>query len=265
MAAGKSSKKKTKKKRKQVPTKTKKKPAAGSKVAKKKAPVKKAIVRKKVVKKAVAKKTSARKAPAKKAPPRKAPPRRPAERVVKKKVRTAANTDPATLGVSPIYLKAIADYEKAMAVFHEREFTKAEAMFEKVIAEYPSEGDLGDRARAYANMCRRQSWTEAQPKGFDDHYYRGVLLSNRGDHDGARAMFEMAVQLQPDSGKAHYAVAACHAQVGDVTAALDAIRRAVELDPDGRLHARNDDDFLPLKGMPEFDEIVGPAQAELVE
>jgi hypothetical protein len=161
--------------------------------------------------------------------------------------------------VSAAYLKALADYERAMTALQKRDYVRAEEMFAKMMEAHPAERDLVDRARVYINLCRNQRATAGSPQGFDDHYYQGVVLSNRGQHHEALQLFDKALRFKQDSDKVHYAMAAAYAQVSDRVRALTSLRRAVELDPSCRLHARQDPDFDSLHGEPDFDAIVGSA------
>lgn len=229
--------------------------------------------------KPVKKKPAVRKA-AKKAPARKAgsnPPARKAKAasarkasakergVPPKKSRSSTPPQPvkvvlpAVPYVSAAYLKALGDYERAMTALQKRDYLRAEEMFAKMMETHPAERDLVDRARVYINLCRNQRVTAGSPQGFDDHYYQGVVLSNRGQHHEALQLFDKALRFKQDSDKVHYAMAAAYTQVSDRTRALAALRRAVELDPACRLHARQDPDFDSLHGEPDFDAIVGAA------
>jgi len=219
----------------------------------------------KVVKQAAARK-AAPKPPARKAkvaPPRKASSKErgvPAKKSKSHPPKPPVKVVPPTVPyVSAAYLKALADYERAMTALQKRDYVRAEEMFAKMMEAHPAERDLVDRARVYINLCRNQRATAGSPQGFDDHYYQGVVLSNRGQHHEALQLFDKALRFKQDSDKVHYAMAAAYAQVSDRLRALTALRRAVELDPSCRLHARQDPDFDSLHGEPDFDAIVGSA------
>lgn len=238
------------------PRKLKKSPASAS-AARKKAKVE--------PRRASARKASpkARPAKAKSAPARKpkARPRGASPTAAPKQPPPPA--PPPTPYVSAAYLKALADYEKAMNVLQKRDYPRAEELFQKLMEAHPGEKDLVDRARVYVNLCRKQQETSSSPQGFDDHYYQGVVLSNRGQHHEALQLFEKALRFKPDSEKVYYAMAAAHAQVHDRARALECLRKAVELDGSSRVHARQDPDFDLLRGEPEFEQLVGPADRTL--
>jgi tetratricopeptide (TPR) repeat protein len=159
--------------------------------------------------------------------------------------------------MSPGYVKALADYEKAMAAFHRRDLERAETLFQKVLDLHAAEaGDLADRSRVYLAACRKQTEQAERPRGFDDHYNQGIYHANRGEYREAAAMFEKALGLEPRSGKAHYALAAALAQLGEPARALDHLRRAVAADGANRRLARHDPDFGPLQDSPEFEEAI---------
>lgn len=224
--------------------------------------------------KKAAKKTSARPAARKAKTARKKPPaRKKATKAAPSRSKPSSRTDSArpttarkrtaspVFGVSPTYLEALGEYEKAMAVFHRREFDKAAAMFETIIAEHPGEKDLTDRARVYLNLCRQHTAREGRVRGFEDHYNRGVFHVNRGEHAEAVELFEKALKLEPDSEKVHYALAAALALRGDTERAMEHLRRAIGMNDANRLLARKDHDFEPLRGRAEFEELTGTAGA----
>ena len=177
----------------------------------------------------------------------------------KGRAKTAREGSP-LFGVSPTYLKALGEYEKAMTVFRRRDFDRAETMFQRLAQEYADEKDLADRARVYLNLSRQHTERAARLRGFDDHYNRGVYHANRGEYSDAVAMFEKALKLDPKSEKTLYGLGAALSRMGESARSMQYLRQAVELNGSNRLLARRDEDFHSLKGTPEFDELVEPLE-----
>jgi tetratricopeptide (TPR) repeat protein len=71
------------------------------------------------------------------------------------------------------------------------------------------------------------------------------------------AILDEAAERFPDNATVPFDRAALHALAGQREEALDALRRAVELDPAARAWAAQDDDFSSLRGDPEFEALVG--------
>ena len=161
------------------------------------------------------------------------------------------------LGISPRYRKALAEYEKAIAYLQKRNFRRAAQLFERFIEDYSEERDLADRGRVYLNLCRKQTEASFELQGFDDHYYHGVFLVNRGEFREAIHVFQKALELRPASGKANFSLASAYARIDEKPSALEFLRKAVDLDGGNRLLGRQDPDFRSLKGDPEFEQLLG--------
>ncbi len=76
----------------------------------------------------------------------------------------------------------------------------------------------------------------------------------------ARAILDEGLQTHPESANLHYHVACLEALQGGRGAALDALRRAAELEPRIREWAREDEDFASLHDCPEFRALIDPGQ-----
>jgi hypothetical protein len=58
-----------------------------------------------------------------------------------------------------------------------------------------------------------------------------------------------------------YCLAAAQARAGDLPAAIKALRSAIHANPASRTQARQDPDFLPLRGDGEFRALMAPTLA----
>jgi quercetin dioxygenase-like cupin family protein len=87
--------------------------------------------------------------------------------------------------------------------------------------------------------------------------FRAVPLF-RSQPAEARAILEDGLQRHPDSANLHYHVACLEAVQGNRARALTALRRALELRPELREPARQDEDFASLAEDPEFGALVAP-------
>ncbi len=260
--------------------KTKKKTASAKSTAAKKTVAKKKVTKKAAApakKKAPAKKAASKKAAPKKAVPKKAAPKKPAP----KKRATAAKAPPAKpeeqdpssgiphrpagtpgFGIPPTYLLALPEYEKGIELLQQREFTQAEAQFEKLLAGFPEIKNLVDRARIYIALCQKQRKQAPELEGFDDFYNHGVYLSNRGDYTEALQHLSKALEFEPQSPKVHYSIASVLCLQGEREPSLDALRISIELDESIRIYAKNDPDFQRLQGDPDFNQLVGLTEAQ---
>ena len=72
----------------------------------------------------------------------------------------------------------------------------------------------------------------------------------------AREIFAEGMQIHPDSPSLHYNLACFEALEGNPDAALDALRRALDREPDLVRYAREDEDLVTLRDDARFRELV---------
>lgn len=92
----------------------------------------------------------------------------------------------------------------------------------------------------------------------------GWSLKRTGCVDRAAAAYEEALKVHPDEGLLHYNLACYRCLQGQAQEALKELQRAVSLDDDYRLLAREESDFDPIKQTPEFQKSVagGPGASQ---
>ena len=67
-----------------------------------------------------------------------------------------------------------------------------------------------------------------------------------------------ARKVAPKAEFVYYAMAALDCLTGEADAALSNLKTAIELRPENRYHARNDEDFAFLQEDPRFTEMLYP-------
>src|SRR5271156_3892170 len=149
-------------------------------------------------------------------------------------------------------------YDEALSLFHQQKFAKAKQELEKVL-EGPSK-ELIDRARMHINIAdqRMKPSHEQNPRTADEHYQRGVAMMNIGRWDDARESLDRARKTAPKADYIHYALAALDCLTGEADSAMKNLKVAIELRPENRYHARNDEDFAFLQEDPRFTEMLYP-------
>ena len=95
-------------------------------------------------------------------------------------------------------------------------------------------------------------------KSAEDHYTQGVALMNLGRWDEAREHFDRARKSAPKAYHIVYAMAALDCLTGEADSALENLKLAIQLRPENRYHARNDEDFSFLQEDPRFTELLYP-------
>src|SRR5215468_7994302 len=149
-------------------------------------------------------------------------------------------------------------YDEALVLFHQQKFQKAKQGLEKVL-EGPSK-ELVDRARMHLKIAeqRMKPSHEQTPRTADEHYQRGVAMMNVGRWDDARESLDKARKAAPKADYIHYALAALDCLTGEADSAMKNLKIAIELRPENRYHARNDEDFAFLQEDPRFTEMLYP-------
>jgi tetratricopeptide (TPR) repeat protein len=149
-------------------------------------------------------------------------------------------------------------YDEALALFHQQKFARAKQELEKVL-EGPSK-ELADRARMHVKIAeqRMKPSQEQNPRTAEEHYQRGVAMMNIGRWDDARESLDKARKAAPKADHIHYALAALDCLTGEADSALANLKVAIQLHPENRYHARNDEDFAFLQEDPRFTELLYP-------
>src|SRR5438552_17502471 len=156
--------------------------------------------------------------------------------------------------------QAIDTFEKAMKAMGKHDYERAREHFDTLLAGFPEERDLLERARSYRAVCERalEKRPTFRPKTFDEMLHHGVYLHNRGEYEEALKALRQAAEIHPKNEHVLYCLAATAARAGDTTSALKALRSAVAASPANRAQARSDSDFDPIREDEEFIEIVYP-------
>ena len=187
--------------------------------------------------------------------------RRPRPRVkTKKKKALAKSKAPRRLvePVDPRIQQQLKVYEEGMRYFGLQKFHKAKQAFEKVAEGYGKE--LADRARVHLHVCEQRISRTPQPhlRSADDHYHGGIAMMNLGRWDEAREHLDKARKMAAKADYVLYALAALDCLTGDADSALQHLKTAIELKPENRYHARNDEDFKFLGEDPRFTDLIYP-------
>lgn len=155
---------------------------------------------------------------------------------------------------------------KGVELIFQKEFKRAKSELKSLLQLYPGETDILARARSYVRICEREeAHLRKTPASADQLYALGILEHNRSNYDAAISYFLQSLEKHPDADYIYYSLAASHARKGDAAPALENLRRAVTLNEDSRIYAKNDADFEALQKDCAFAELLGihpPAPAE---
>jgi tetratricopeptide (TPR) repeat protein len=161
---------------------------------------------------------------------------------------------------------ALALLEKGIEHIYKKDYKKARAELKTLLETYPGEMDIIARARSYMQICDREEALQKKPAITADQLYAlGVLEHNKANYDKAVSYFLQSIESHPDADYIYYSVAASLAMKGDLKESLNHLRKAVALNEESRIYAKNDSDFSSLHTQKEFLELVGLSQSPSIE
>ncbi len=151
--------------------------------------------------------------------------------------------------------------EKAIKSIFHKDLKKARIELKSLIESHPAEQEILARARTYLQICNREEASHKKPVvGNDQLYTLGVMEHNQGNFDSAINFFQQSLEKKPNSDHVYYSLAASFALKGEFAESVRYLQRAVELNEENRIYAKNDVDFAPLHGQKEFSDLVGWSQ-----
>jgi len=160
--------------------------------------------------------------------------------------------------VDPRVESQLKTYEEAVQAVHQQKFLKAKQLLDKVVGG-PSK-ELADRAQVHLRITEQRLTrvTVTAPRTPEEHYQAGVAMMNLGRWDEARESLLRAKKLAPKADFIFYAMAALDCLTGEAESAMENLKVAIQLRPENRYHARNDEDFAFLQEDPRFTELLYP-------
>ena len=158
-------------------------------------------------------------------------------------------------------LQQLKAYEEGLKLFQQQKFARATEALERV-TQGPNK-ELADRARVHLRICSQRLSRSSQPslKSADDHYNQGIAMMNLGRWDDARVHLDRARKAAPKADHIVYAMAALDCLTGEAESSMTNLKIAIQLRPDNRYRARNDEDFAFLQEDPRFTELLYPERA----
>ena len=185
--------------------------------------------------------------------------RRPATKVAAARKSSAVRkrTAAPVAKIREAYARAIKLYEKGLKALQRRNFRTAKTAFQQLLDQYPEEKELHDRAKLYLNVCEREAGPKAKPpKTIAERLLAATVALNRRDVDEALSLLGKAAKTCPNDDHLHYMLAVTHALRGDAEAAAAHLNKAIELNPDNQLQAKQEPDFDRIRESKSFLEAI---------
>lgn len=178
---------------------------------------------------------------------------------------TSARAIEPALASSPVGLpapEAVRCFEVGMAALQRHHYMVAAEAFSTVLARFPEERALLDRARVYLDLCDRELRRRpTQPTTPEERLRAATAALNDGDEARAEGFVEAVLAEQPEQDLAWYLSAAIQARRGRREDALAQLRRAIALSPDVAAQAALDPDFDSLHDCEAFHAVTAPPAA----
>jgi tetratricopeptide (TPR) repeat protein len=173
-------------------------------------------------------------------------------------VKPMAPAPPPVPDRKPRFHEAVARYEGAVRLLQRHEFSSAADQFRSVIAGYPEERELLERARLYLRVCERETSRQpaAGPRTPEERVYAATMALNAGELQTALGYLRQALQDNPELDHGHYIMSVALLEAGDTGGALVHLQNAVRLNPDNVSLARQDPDLEGLRASAEFNAVI---------
>lgn len=153
---------------------------------------------------------------------------------------------------------ALGHLERAIKLIYHKDFKKARVELKALLDDYPAEQEILARARTYIQICNREDAAHKKPVlGNDQLYTLGVMEHNQGNYERAISHFRQSLEKNINSDHIYYSLAASLAMMGEPAEAILNLQKAIELNEENRVFAKNDSDFAALHGQREFGDLVG--------
>lgn len=148
---------------------------------------------------------------------------------------------------------AVLGFERGMAALQKHDYATAKSTFQGLLDNFPSEGFLTDRARVYLQLADRELQRRPSSSGsVEERLTAATAALNNNDDAEAGRLAESAFKDDRSADLAVYLMAIVAARQGRTEDALAHIKKAIEINPESRVQARQDEEFDILLDLDEF-------------
>ena len=148
---------------------------------------------------------------------------------------------------------AVLGFERGMSELQKHNYPAAKITFQGLLDNFPSEGFLTDRARVYLQLADRELQRRPASSGtVEERLTAATAALNNNDDAEAGRLAESAFKDDRSADLAVYLMAIVAARQGRTGDALAHIKLAIEINPDSRIQARQDEEFDILLELDEF-------------
>jgi len=171
---------------------------------------------------------------------------------------SASRANGAERARSKHFSNAIQAYEAGLKFMHAEDFDKAIRCFQDLIADYPEEPEIQQRAKVVVHVCEKKTQERARTvlRSSDDHYNVGIADLNNRQINSAIDHLQHALKLMPKGDHILYALATANALQGSREQALAYLKQSIQYRGENRFLAARDSDFESLQEDPDFRQLV---------
>ena len=148
--------------------------------------------------------------------------------------------------------RAVETFERGFKALQQRQYDRAASALRAVLAGFPDEKEMQERARVYLSICDRQAAGAGRPRSFEERMNAATVAINRGAFDDAVRLLRDLESDNAQSDHVQYLLTVALTSTGDVDKALSHLRRAIELNPENRFLSTADVDLEPLRQHSAF-------------
>lgn len=158
------------------------------------------------------------------------------------------------------FTAAVKNYEAAVRYIQKQNYEKAKEILDRLVTSAPAE--VADRVRVHLRLCEQKLHPPVKPlKSVEDLYVAGISELNGRRLERSLEYLTRAEKAEPKREEIHYALAAAYALQGNSEAALEHLKKSIDLRPQNRFQARQDEDFHVLSPDHRFQSLVNPEQS----
>jgi tetratricopeptide (TPR) repeat protein len=150
---------------------------------------------------------------------------------------------------------ALDAFTEGLQALQQKSWARAAELLESALKQ-SDRSDLSARARQFLDTARQHLAGKPKREEEADPFLRAVFEKNRGDFAAALDLCRKEGREQKDERFA-YLAASIHAVEGRIEEAVQALSRAIELNPKNRVHAYHDSDFAELRRDHDHRQLFG--------
>ena len=157
--------------------------------------------------------------------------------------------------------RALKIYAAGVTAVQKRKFSIAAKTLNEVINDYPEEREIQERAKLYLAVCERElNPVVSEPTSLDERIYAATVSLNGGAVEAAIEHLNAVASEKPTDANVHYMLAIAHALSTDTDKSVTHLERAITLNPDNRLLARQEPDFENIRENDRFRDLTAPEE-----